>query len=317
FIQIKFSTPLVLAAGDRFILRSLSPSATVAGGVVLTTDVDGRRKKMRMETERLEWARTAAENHDYFLSELISGSRAILSRNDLPRLAQNSSRPLIKKITDEKTVLGVMIPVGSSQWVIKSRIPELEEKLKKALALYHKENAWSLGMPAHQACALLELDNDCWEDLRRILAESNLIRVHSHCLSLKDFSIGLTARQQDLKEKIIKSAAAAGKPAIPLGTLQEELGATSLDLELLVRVLTAEGLITVIDRYIVHESVVNECREKLLELFKEEATVELGRFREITGLSRNLAVPILDYFDSQGITCRKGTGRTLMEKPED
>jgi selenocysteine-specific elongation factor len=305
-----------LAAGDRFILRSLSPSATVAGGVVLTTDVDGRRKKMRMETERLEWARTAAENQDHFLSELISGSRAILSRNDLPRLAQNSSGPLIKKITDEKTALGMMIPVGSSQWVIKSRIPELEEKLKKALALYHKENAWSLGMPAHQACALLELDNDCWEDLRRILAESNLIRVHSHCLSLKDFSIGLTARQRDLREKIIKSAAAAGKPAIPLGTLQEELGATSLDMELLVRVLTAEGLITVIDRYIVHESVVNECREKLLELFKEETTVELGRFREITGLSRNLAVPILDYFDSQGITCRKGTGRTLMDKPK-
>ena len=314
FIQIKFSNPIVLAAGDRFILRTLSPSATVAGGVVLTTDVDARKKKMRMETERLELARTAAEKNDPFLSELIAGSRAVINRSDLPRLVQNSSGQIIQKITDEKTDLGMIIPVGSSQWVIKSRITELEEKLNKALTAYHKENALSSGMPAHQAGALLGLDNDCLEGLRKIFAESRMITVHNNCLSLRDFSIGLTAKQQDLREKIIKSAAEAGKPAIPSSTLQTELGATSSDMQLLLRVLSEEGLITVIDRYVVHASVVNECLDKLLELFREESTVELGRFREVTGLSRNLAVPILDYFDSKGITCRKGKSRTLMRK---
>ncbi|MFZ4440296.1 MAG: selenocysteine-specific translation elongation factor [Syntrophales bacterium] len=314
FIQIKFSTPIVLAAGDRFILRSLSPSATVAGGVVLTTDVDARKKKMRIEIERLELSRVAAENNDPFLSELIAGSRAVISRSDLPRLVQNSNGTIIKRVTDEKTGSGVLVPVGSSQWVIKSRIPELEEKLNKALTEYHKENALSLGMPALQACALLGLDNECTEDLGRIFAESLIIRVHSHCVSLRDFSIGLTAKQQELREKIISRTSAAGKPAIPAGTLQEELGATSLDMQLLLRILSAEGLVTVMDRYIVHGSIVNECREKLLRLFEEESTVELGRFREVTGLSRNLAVPILDYFDSQGMTRRKGTGRTLMGK---
>ena len=316
FIQIKFSTPIVLAAGDRFILRSLSPSATVAGGVVLTTDVDARKKKMRIEIERLELARIAAENNDPFLSELIAGSRAIINRSDLPRLVQNSNGPIIKRVTDEKTGSGVIVPVGSSQWVIKSRIAELEEKLNKALAEYHKENALSLGMPALQACTLLGLDNDCTEDLGKIFAESLIIRVHSHCVSLKNFSIGLTAKQQELREKIIKRTAEAGKPAIPSGTLQEELGATSLDMQLLLRILSAEGLVTVMDRYIVHGSIVDECREKLLGLFEEESTVELGRFREATGLSRNLAVPILDYFDSQGMTRRKGTGRTLMHKSD-
>jgi selenocysteine-specific elongation factor len=314
FIQIKFSDPIVLAAGDRFILRSLSPPATVAGGVVLTTDVDARKKKMRIETERLELARIAAETNDPFVSELIAGSRAVISRSDLPRLVQNSNGQIIKEITDEKTGMGMIVPVGASQWVIKSRITELEEKLNKALITYHKENALSCGMPTPQVGALLGLDNDSWEGLGKIFAESRVIRVHSDCVSLRAFSIGLTAKQQDLREKIIKSAVEAGKPAIPSATLQAELGATSSDMQLLLRVLSAEGLITVIDRYIVHASVVNECREKLLGLFAEESTVELGRFREITGLSRNLAVPILDYFDSQGITRRKGTGRTLMDK---
>jgi selenocysteine-specific elongation factor len=115
-----------------------------------------------------------------------------------------------------------------------------------------------------------------------------------------------------LRGKILKSAAAAGKPAIPLGTLQTELGATSSDVEFLVRVLAEEGLITVIDRYVVHTSVVEECLEELLELFERERTIELGQFREVTGLSRNVAVPLLDYFDSKGITRRNGKSRTLM-----
>lgn len=314
FIQIKFSDPIVLAAGDRFILRSLSPAATVAGGVVLTTDVDARKKKMRMETERLELARIAAENNDPFLSELIAGSRAVISRSDLPRLVQNSNGQIIAESTDEKTGRGVIIPVGSAQWIIKSRITELEEKLHKALTVYHKDNPLSLGMPAHQAGALLGLDNDFLEGLRKIFAESRIIRVQGNCVSLRDFSIGLTAKQQDWREKIIKSTAEAGISAIPSATLQTGLGATSSDMQLLLRVLSAEGLVTVMDRYIVHGSVVNECLEKLRGLFAEDSTVELGRFREITGLSRNLAVPMLDYFDSQAITCRKGTGRILMDK---
>jgi selenocysteine-specific elongation factor len=280
----------------------------------LTTDVDARKKKMRVETERLEIARTAAENNDPFLSELIAGSSAVLNRRDLPRLVQSSDAHIIKRIADEKTDHGIIIPIGPSQWVIKSRIIELEEQFKKALVVYHKENKLSLGMPAHHACTLLGLDNDCLEGLRNVFAESRTITVHNNCFSLSDFSIGLTAKQQGLREKIVKSAAEAGKPAIPLGTLQEELGETSSDIELLLRILSEEGLITVIDRYVVHTSVVDECLEELLELFKKENAVELGRFREVTGLSRNLAVPILDYFDSKGITCREGKSRTLMRK---
>ena len=314
FVQIKFSNPILLAAGDRFVLRSLSPSATVAGGVVLTTDVNARKKKMRIETERLETALTAAENNDPFLSELIAGSSAIVSRRELPRLVQNSDGQIIRKSTDEKTELGIIMPVGPSQWVIKSRVVELEEQLKKYLVIYHKENKLSRGMPAHQACALLGLENDCLEGLRKTFAESCTITVHDNCFSLSDFNIQLSAKQRELREKIVKSAAEAGKPAIPLGTLQEELGEASSDIELLVRILSEEGLITVVDRYVVHTSVVDKCLNELLRLFKEESTIELGRFREITGLSRNLAVPMLDYFDSKGITCREGKGRTLMRK---
>ena len=88
FMQIKIPKPGVLAAGDRFILRSLSPSATIAGGVVLTANSDPRNRKRPVGIEKLKAARAAAENNDPFLSELIAGPSCIISQRDLPFLIQ-------------------------------------------------------------------------------------------------------------------------------------------------------------------------------------------------------------------------------------
>jgi len=314
FMQIKLSNPIVLAAGDRFILRSLTPPATVAGGIVLTANVDRRKKKVRMETERLEAARAAAESNDLFLSEIVAGSAAVLCRSALSPLVQNNDRQVVKQATDEKTRLGTIIPFGPSQWVISSRIAELEDVLRIALFEYHGQNKFSRGMPAHQACAVLGLDNDCLDGLRSIFARSQAVRVHDNCVALAGFSIELTAKQQQWRVQILKIAAEAGRNAVASNILQSELGAADADMQLLLRLLSEEGLITIVDRHIVHAPVVDECLHKLLALFEGDNTVELHRFREITGLSRNVAVPMLEYFDSKNITCRQGSSRRLMGK---
>lgn len=88
FMHIRILDPMVLAAGDKFILRSLSPSATIAGGVVLTVNSDSRKKKSSFKTESLEAARTAAENNDAFLSELIAGNLLVISQRDVLFMAQ-------------------------------------------------------------------------------------------------------------------------------------------------------------------------------------------------------------------------------------
>ena len=117
-----------------------------------------------------------------------------------------------------------------------------------------------------------------------------------------------------MKERIIKSVVEADARAVVASLLQEQLGATDQDMQLLIRLLSEEGTVIVIDRHLFHSSVVEGCLDSLLGLFKEENIVELARFREATGLSRNIAVPILEYFDLKGITRREGKGRALLSK---
>lgn len=313
FMQIRLSNPAVLAAGDRFILRSLSPSATVAGGVVVTVNCDRRGKKLYFKAELLEAARTAAENDETFLSELTAGNPLVISHQELPFLTQ-SREEYARKIVNEKAGLGILMPLGPSRWAIQCRLPELESKLRDALSRYHKENTVSRGMPASAVCSLLGLDNKCLSDLRNIFAENSSIAVHEDHFSLRGFRPELNARQQALKEKIITSVSTSSKSAIAIASLQAQLRATGAELHLLVRLLSEEGIVAVLDEHLIDASIVNECLNRLYALFETETVVELRSFRQATGLSRNIAVPMLELFDSRGITCREEKGRKLLRK---
>lgn len=314
FMQIKLPEPAVLAAGDRFILRSLSPSATIAGGVVLTINGDPRKKKPYLTAERLQAAQAAALDGDVFLSELIAGNSAIISRRDLPFLLQSGENGA-KKALAEKIRLGIIMPIGPAQWIVKDRLSELEDKLKDILTQYHKENKVSRGMPAVQVCAVLGLDTKSIGDLQKILGARRVISANNDCFSLKEFKPELSAKQQSLKEKIAKSIFDSGKSAIAAATLQAQTGAGSPEMQLLLRLLSEEGSIVILDEHLIRAAIVVECLDKLLKLFETGEIVELKAFREAAGLSRNVAVPMLEYFDSKGITCRVEKGRKLLRKP--
>ena len=78
--------------------------------------------------------------------------------------------------------------------------------------------------------------------------------------------------------------------------------------------LLREGaLIRVSKNYIVHRNVIDELKVKLLKHFESEKTLEMSQWKAITGLSRKYTVPLAEYFDSQKITLRVGTSRTLRQ----
>ena len=47
-----------------------------------------------------------------------------------------------------------------------------------------------------------------------------------------------------------------------------------------------------------------------------EGLLTVGRFREVAGIGRNLTMPVLEYFDAQGITVRIAEGRRVRAEKE-
>ena len=130
-------------------------------------------------------------------------------------------------------------------------------------------------------------------------------------MALNDFSPQINAREVKLRELCLNAVVQAGKQSIARGDLQSKISATDAEIKSVIRLLVDEELVTVLGHNLLATEIVNGCRESLLKLFHGTTVVGLPAFREATGLSRNLATLVLEFFDSGGLTRRVAEGRVL------
>jgi selenocysteine-specific elongation factor len=313
FVQLALSEPLVLAAGDRFVIRSLTPVATVGGGVVLSA----REARYRRETPglaaRLERALAATRAGDLVGAELFAGPEAVAERAELLRLTQMAGADAEAAVA-AKAASGELVDLGAGAWLVAARAGELAEVAEKAVARYHQSSPYVWGMEPAHVCRQLGLGGGAFERLTPFLTAGGRLAVKHGRLALAGWQPAITARQIQLREALLARLERAGVNAPARGDLVTELGATEPDMRVVLKLLVGEGLATVLGANIILSSVLAGCREKLLELFRNSETVGLPAFRAATGLSRNLAVAVLEAFDSQGLTRRAGDGRVLVRR---
>ena len=60
----------------------------------------------------------------------------------------------------------------------------------------------------------------------------------------------------------------------------------------------------------VHRDVIASARSKIGE--KKGQTIDVGQFKEFFGLSRKVAIPLLEFFDREGVTKRVGDVRHVL-----
>jgi selenocysteine-specific elongation factor len=84
------------------------------------------------------------------------------------------------------------------------------------------------------------------------------------------------------------------------------------DLEEHLRYLAARGrAVMVADDYPVHAAALAELLPRLRAHFAAEGSLNFAAFRELTGLSRKLGIPLLEHLDAAGLTRRVGDLRTI------
>ncbi len=304
FVRLAFQEPVVCAAGDRFILRSLSPSKTIGGGQVLSIEPGRLRRASPFVLPRLKAAKAAAEQEDFFTAELHAGKNWILRADSLRWCTQGL----------EEFSHDALQALSPSEWLIRSRLPELTRYVSKALDRYHRVNAFAQGMKLEQLCSVLSLSAQGMKALfEELTKDQDIVLRHGH-LAKRSFSPDISDREVLLREQILERVRAAGAASLAKGPLLEELEMTPGEIKRVIKILVSENLISVIGGNLMIRSALEDARQILLDLFRTQEVVELKEFREKSGMSRNIGVALLEAFDSEGMTKRKDKGRVLIQK---
>jgi selenocysteine-specific elongation factor len=142
--------------------------------------------------------------------------------------------------------------------------------------------------------------------------ERERLSVRSGYYAQNGFVARLTPEQAALFERF--TAVDAAQPLVPapfeplvLEIRRTKIAGASTALDTLI----AGGRLVRVGEHVYREEQMREIRTRLIATLRAEGRIAASRFRDVLGTSRKYVVPLLEYFDSAGVTVRDGDLRAL------
>ena len=142
-----------------------------------------------------------------------------------------------------------------------------------------------------------------------IAREENLLRFASH-------RVQLGGQEKTLMDKIKKLLGEQPLAPPDLKEIEKQAGVPRNRLSEVIRLLEREGAVVRIttDMYFLASSV-EDLRQTLRKYLTEKGEMTAASFRDLIGSSRKYTIPLLEFFDRDGLTIRIGDIRRLKSAP--
>ena len=312
--QLRLSEPALLLPGDRFILRQFSPVVTIGGGTVL----DARARRHRRNDPAVAAFLETLErgNHEETLAALAASSqRGVTLAEIISRTGWTEAevRRAVKNLSAAKQLR----VVGEQPLTIAfaKTLAELAVILKKAVEEFHRANPLLPGIPKQELRGRAknpraEVFQAALDDLvrERILTMSGDLVQHA------GREIALSSDESRAKELIEKEFEHAGLSVPSFAAVLEKLPVESSRAQkILLMLLREKVLVKVASDLVFHRSAVARLRELLAKYRKERGDkLPIPAFKELTGVTRKYAIPLLEYLDREHVTRRVGDERVIL-----
>ena len=308
--RLKLDAPLLLLPGDRFIVRQFSPVITIGGGVVL----DGAEPARRVRAEeRLAFVKAVAEATpgDVLLARVarrgvagLSLAEAVAETGWLPARVHEISSQLQKA---GKVVLcdGLLITV--------ERFTALRQQTLAAVEQFHKANPLVAGINQEQLREQLGVGPEVCRSLLDMLVRGKKLEVTGDQVRGAGRGVVLRDDEAESKQMIEQAFAKAG---LQVPALKEVLASLRIDQARAQKIVTLllrdRVLVKLSDDLVFHRDALEGLRQLVVAQKSKTPKLNIASFKDLTGVSRKYAIPLLEYLDRERVTKRVGDERVLL-----
>ena len=71
-------------------------------------------------------------------------------------------------------------------------------------------------------------------------------------------------------------------------------------------------LVKISDELVFHRDALEELRRQMAAFKVKSTKIDVAKFKEMTGVSRKYAIPLLEYLDRERVTRRVGDAREIL-----
>jgi selenocysteine-specific elongation factor len=313
FAQLRLERPIVAMPQDRFVIRGSGVIQTLGGGVVLDTHPIKHRRYSQPVIHDLVLLKDGSSEQAIHQQILRSGMAGISFGDLLNRVAMPPNKI--------KTLLGKMIERGDFLLVDPEKIKVIEagqyqrlrEMALSQLSEFHHQYPMKTGLAKEELRSKLpvEVDVKLFQILingliqsKEVVLEKDKLRLPGHQITSAD-ERGLLKR---VEETILKGRLQPPSPAEVSAEWSEEEEEVLAVFEHLVH----EGILVKIKSSMYfHRIPFENLKGELIDYLKSHREITTPQFKELTGVSRKYAIPLIEYFDQMKLTIRLGEKRVL------
>jgi selenocysteine-specific elongation factor len=308
--RLKLDRPIILFPGDRFILRQYSPVITIGGGRVL----DAGDPPIRIARDQsLAFLQTIANAspREALLARVnrrwifgLTLAEAVAETGWLPAHAQRLATEL--KQAGEIEIFGGVLIV--SRWLERVR-----QDILSIARHFHDANPLLPGINKEELRATKWGHAELFDGVVTALLREKKLEADGELLRLPGRGVVLRDEEAESKSQIEQAFAKAG---LQVPALKEVLASLPVDKvraqKIVTLLLRDRVLVKLSDDLVFHRDALEALRQRIVAQKAKTPKLNVGSFKDLFGVTRKYAIPLLEYLDRERVTRRVGDERVIL-----
>ncbi len=307
FAQLRLAEPTMLLPGDRFIMRQFSPVLTIGGGIVLDASPIPRMPGV-----------------EAFLKILAAGDAPSML---LARIARRNHEGIaLSQLIAETGWTGKVVEADLAEPVRQRRVLRLGDRfvhppameglgllMTSTVASFHQENPLVAGIGKEELRERVQASGEAFAAAMDMLVREKKLDVAGEIVHLPGRGVVMKDEEAESK-KIIEGAFASAGLKVP--ALKDVLAGLKVDKARAQKIVTLllrdKVLVKISDDLVFHRDALEDLRKRMAAEKAKSPKIDVARFKDLTGVSRKYAIPLLEYLDREHVTRRVGDERVIL-----
>jgi selenocysteine-specific elongation factor len=313
YVQYRLEQPAIALPRDRYVIRSYSPVQTIGGGVLLDVQPAKHRRGEAALTSHFQLLAEGSPEEivaHHLKQAAHAGLRLseFLTRTELP---EARLRQVAAGLRQSGRARAVNAELG---WYLHAEaLSALLTTLRTHLTTYHRQNPLKPNISIEELRAKVRGlgERVCLLALEQlgqqgeIVAERDRVRLATHQVALDD------ARERIIHQLESELLAAGYQPPRVEEVFEKLHVGKGQDRQLLQVLLDQKRAVRLKENVVFHRTNLDKAEALLVQFLREHREITPLEFKDLLGVSRKYAIPLLEYFDSQKLTIRVGDKRVL------
>ena len=316
WVQLRLESPAVASWGDRVVIRSYSPAATIAGAEVVDPTPPKRVRLREGDAARFQTLRSGSLAER--LAVLAREAAETGLRDDEAAVRLGASPASVAEAAAAAARAALTIAPGAA--LVRLRDGALLDPAAWNAALarivgevtrYGEANRLRNGLPKGELKSLLKRDMPApvFDEALELLLAGKRLLLRDERVALPEAGPTLRPEQARRVEEMERKLAGQGFQIPEVTELIRGIPASERPQELVRYLVDSGRVLKVTSELLYPRALWDEVESRVKTHFKRKAALTMGEFKDLFAVSRKYAVPLLEHLDRTGMTRRQGDER--------